>query len=130
MACHEIAALRLGLARILGRDNEDERRHDVAELGDAAHREGPLQSLSTAEDFQRLRSFFDSALSDLEKRVAETAPDDAQRPYLLSLILLTKKVELDLENQIDSLMRFYRNLDDIHDFMHDMYPGDSDASES
>ena len=39
-----------------------------------------------------------------------------------SLVVLTKKVELDLANQVESLTRFYRDLDEMHDFVHEIYP--------
>ena len=38
MACHELAALRLGMMQILGRDNEAEKIHDLNELGDAGEK--------------------------------------------------------------------------------------------
>ena len=50
--------------------------------------------------------------------------DDPKLPYYRSLIVLTKKVELDLINQIDSLTRFYSNLDEMHDFVHEIYPAE------
>ncbi len=37
-------------------------------------------------------------------------------------MVLTKKVELDLGNQVDALSRFYRDLDEMHDFVHELYP--------
>jgi hypothetical protein len=41
MACHEIAALRLGLMRVLGRTDEAERQHELAELKGGAEEPGP-----------------------------------------------------------------------------------------
>ncbi len=43
MACHEIAGLRLGLMRIVGIDDEAERQHELAELGDGATKPGPIK---------------------------------------------------------------------------------------
>ena len=123
MACHEIAALRLGLMRVLGRTDESERQHELAELGAGAEKPGPVRALCNASDLQSLKRFFDAALSDLNAKVAATATDDPQLGYYRSLVVLTKKVELDLANQIDSLARFYRDLDEMHDFVHEIYPG-------
>ena len=122
MACHEIAALRLGLMRVLGRNDESERAHELAELGNGAQEPGPIRALCAASDLSGLRASFESALSDLNAKVAGTPPDDPQLGYYRSLVVLTKKVELDLANQIDSLTRFYRDLDEMHDFVHEIYP--------
>jgi hypothetical protein len=124
MACHEIAALRLGLMKILGRNENGEREHELSELGEAAKQPGPVASLCDASDLERLKAFYESAVSSLEERVSATAANDPDLPYLRSLIILTKKVELDLINQIDSLTRFYKDLDQMHDFVHEIYPVD------
>jgi hypothetical protein len=60
----------------------------------------------------------------LEEKVSATKTDDPKLPYLRTLMVMTKKVEFDLANQIDSLTRFYRDLDQIHDFIHEIYPVD------
>jgi len=122
MACHEIAALRLGLMQILGIDDKSERQHELEELGNAAKVAGPVKSLSLAKDFASLKQFYEAALSALEQKVSSTKAKDPKLPYYRSLIVLTKKVELDLRNQIDALNRFYRDLDEIHDFVHEIYP--------
>jgi hypothetical protein len=122
MACHEIASLRLGLMRILGLDDEAERQHELAELGDGANRPGPIQSLCGAQDLASMRRFFEAALADLEQRIAETPPTDPDLPYLRSLLILNKKVELDLQNHVQALKSFYRNLDEMHDLVHEIYP--------
>jgi hypothetical protein len=122
MACHEIAALRLGLMRVLGRHDEAERQHELAELGAGAEAPGPIRSLCGATDLASLKAFFEAALSDLGSKVAGTRSDDPRLPYYRSLIVLTRKVELDLGNQIDALTRLYRDLDEMHDLVHEMYP--------
>jgi hypothetical protein len=122
MACHEIAALRLGLMRILGLDDEAERQHELAELGDAAARPGPIQSLCEVRDFANMHRLFAASLAELEHKVAMTAVEDPKLPYLRSLVILSKKTELDLQNQADSLTRFYRELEEMHDFVHEIYP--------
>ena len=122
MACHELAALRLGLMRVLGKNDEAERQHELAEIGEGAKKPGPIRSLSEAEDLASLKRFFEAALVDLDKRVSSAGPDHPALPYLRSLMVLTKKVELDLRNQTDSLDRLYRDLEEMHDFVHEIYP--------
>ncbi len=76
MACHEVAALRLGLMRVLGIEDEAERQHELAELGSAAKTAGPIRSLSEAQDLASLKRFFESSLSALETKVAGAKNDD------------------------------------------------------
>src|SRR4051812_7197214 len=110
MACHEIASLRLGLMRVLGLDDEAERQHELAELGDGASEPGPIRSLCEAQDLAGLKRFFEAALADLEQKIAGKTAQDPDLPYLRSLLILNKKVELDLQNYVQSLTTFYRNL--------------------
>ena len=124
MACHEIAALRLGLMRVLGRHDEAERQHELAELGTSGATPGPIASLCEATDLGRLKRFYESALVELDRKVAGTPSGDPKLPYLRTLIVLTKKTELDLTTHIDGLTRFYRELDEMHDLVHEMYPAD------
>ncbi len=126
MACHEVAALRLGLMNLLGISDEAERQHEVAELGGAAEKPGPIRSLAQARDLAQLRRFYDAALSELGERVAATPAGDPKLAYLRSLLILTKKVELDLANQQEMLTRLYRDLDELHDFVHEIYPAQDD----
>jgi hypothetical protein len=124
MACHEIAALRLGLMRLLGLKDEAVRQHELAELGDGASQPGPIRAMCDAGDLESLRRFYEAAVSMLEERVAATRPDNGKLPYLRSLIILTKKVELDLANQIENLTRLFTDLEQMHDFVHEIYPAD------
>ncbi len=124
MACHEVGALRLGLMNILGIKNEAERQHELSELGNALQQPGPLCSLAEAKDLQGVKQFFESSLSLLEEKISKTTATDPQLPYLRSLLILTKKVELDLRNQTEGLLRFYKDLDEMHDFVHEIYPAD------
>jgi hypothetical protein len=123
MSCHEIAALRLGLMRILGRPDEAERQHELAELGAAAEEPGPLRSLCNGTDLEGLVRGFAAAAADLEQKAASTDAADPNLPYLRTLVVLTRKVELDLARQIESLAGFYRDLEVIHDLVHETYPG-------
>lgn len=122
MACHEIAALRLGLMQILGIQDEAERQHELAELNQGEPPSDALRVLSESRDFGSLKRFFETALVQLEERVARMPAKDPNMPYLRTLIVLTKKVELDLRNQLESMTRFYRDLDEMHDFVHEMFP--------
>jgi hypothetical protein len=124
MACHEIAALRLGLMRILGLDDEAERQHELAELGAAADEAGPVRSLCTAGDLASLKRFYDAATAALEEKSAAASADDPDLPYLRTLVVLTKKVELDLQHQIDALADLYRDLEQMHDLVHEIYPAE------
>jgi hypothetical protein len=63
-------------------------------------------------------------LSELSERIARTPPSDPKVPYLRSLAILTRKVELDLRAQIDSLQRFWREVGEMHDYVHELYPVD------
>lgn len=122
MACHELAGLRLGLMRILGINDEAEKQHELAELGDASREAGPIRSLTQAESLEDLRRFFETALVSLEQKVSATPGDDSKLPYLRTLLVLTRKVEKELGNHIEMLTRFYRDLDEMHDFVHEIYP--------
>jgi hypothetical protein len=122
MACHEIAALRLGLMAVLGHDDPAERAHELAELGDGAAQPGPLRAMCEAKDLASLRQLYEASIATLEQRVATTAGDDAKLPYLRTLVVLTRKVELDLAHQIDGLLHLYRDLEVMHDFVHEIYP--------
>jgi hypothetical protein len=125
MACHEVAALRLGLMNLLGIKDEAERQHELAELGAAAEAPGPIRSLAQARDVAELRRLYEMALVGLHDKVARTAAvndGDPQLPYLRSLLILTKKVELELAGHAEVLGRFYRDLEELHDFVHEIYP--------
>ena len=122
MACHEVAALRLGLMNVLGIVDEAERQHELAELGVAAEAPGPVRSLAQARDFSQLASFYDGALAELAEKVARMSAADPKLPYYRSLLILTKKVELELAGQRASLERMYRDLEELHDYVHEIFP--------
>jgi hypothetical protein len=122
MACEEIAALRLGLMKMIGIDDEAERRHELAELGKHFDEPGPIRAMCDAPNFEALKRSYDSALALLEEKVSAATPADANLPYLRTLLVVTKKLEFDLSNHVDSMKRFYRDLDQLHDFIHEIYP--------
>jgi hypothetical protein len=122
MACHEIAALRLGMMKLLGIDDEAERAHELAELGAAATQPGPLSSLTQASDFDALVRLFATSLVELNEKVARAPATDPKLGYYRSLLVLTKKVELELRAQVDALTRLNRELEEMHDFVHEIFP--------
>jgi hypothetical protein len=122
MACHEIAALRLGLMNVLGRRDEAERAHELAELGDAATTPGPLASLAAARDLEAVTKLYTTALGALHEKVARTPSTDEKLPYYRSLVVLTKKVELELRAHVEGLGRLNRELEEMHDLVHEMFP--------
>jgi len=94
----------------------------LAGLGGAADVPGPVRTLTEASDLASVRRAYDAALAGLEERVAAVAADDPELPYLRTLLVLTRKVELDLRHQVDALAHLYRDLDAMHDFVHELYP--------
>jgi hypothetical protein len=124
MACHEIAALRLGLMNILGTNDAAERAHELAELGTAATEPGPLSAMITAANLASLTRLFETSLADLQAKVAKTSAGDPKLSYYRSLVILTKKAELDLRAHADGLARLSRELEEMHDFVHEIYPAE------
>jgi hypothetical protein len=117
-----MAALRLGMMNVLGIDDDAERQHELAELGGAAEQPGPIRSLAQARNLGQLKQMFEASLAQLADKVAHTAADDPKLPYYRSLMILTKKVELDLRNQVDALTRLWRDLEEMHDYTHEIFP--------
>jgi hypothetical protein len=124
MACHEIAGLRLGLMKIVGINDEAERQHELAELGDGANKPGPIQSLTQANTLEDLKKSFDASLSELEQRVSGVDKNDPKLPYLRTLVVLTNKVSQDLTNEVEGLKKLYNDLEEIHDLVHEIYPAE------
>lgn len=122
MACHELAALRLGLMQLAGIDDPAEKEHELAELGAAATEPGPLQSLAEASDLEKLLSYYQASLVELQERVSKTASDDPNLSYYQALVLVTKKVEQELQRHIANLKQLYEDLDEIHHLIHEVYP--------
>ena len=122
MACHELAALRLGLMKLIGIDDEAEKEHELAELGDGANQPGPIKEMLQAGSIQSLCKQYENALAALEEKIAKMPASDVNLPYYRSLMILTKKVELDLRSQRESLTRLYGDLEEMHDFVHEIYP--------
>jgi len=124
VACNEIAALRVGLMNVTGQRDEAELQHELAELGNAAETPGPLRDLTQAGSLADLRTHFEAAVTELAERVAAMAPEDPRLGYYRTLIVTTKKVELDLRRQVELLAAFSLDLEEMHDFIHEIYPAD------
>lgn len=123
MACHEIAALRLGMMNILGIKDESVIEHEKNEIGhETLAKPGPIASLTEANNFRDLIRFFEASLTDLEQKIASTPKGDPQLGYYTSLLILTKKVELDLKNSSQSFQALYSDLEEMHDFVHEIFP--------
>jgi hypothetical protein len=122
MACHEIAALRLGLMQLLGIRDEAERQHELAELGPAIDAPGPLKALAAGSDLESTARLFADAVTSLSERVAKAKADDPKLGYYRALLVLTRKVELDLRGHVDGLTRFHHELEEMHDFVHEIFP--------
>jgi hypothetical protein len=108
---------------VLGTDDEAERAHELAELGDAACRPGPLASLAEASTLTTLVELYAASLTDLGDRLARASADDPKLGYLRTLVVLTKKVELELRAHIEALARMNRELEEMHDLVHELFPG-------
>jgi hypothetical protein len=124
MSCHEIAALRLGLMNVLGHRDAAERAHELAELGDAAKTPGPLAALVEARDLEAVVRLYASSLGALLDKVAKTPKSDPKLGYYRSLAVLTTKVEYELRAHIDGLARLNRELEQMHDFVHELFPAE------
>ena len=108
---------------VLGSGDDAERAHELDELGDAACRPGPIASLAQAGNLATLVELYGATLADLGERVARAKPDDPKLGYLRTLVVLTKKVELELRAQIEALGRMNRELEEMHDLVHELFPG-------
>ncbi len=124
MACHEIAALRLGMMRVLGINDASLLEHELAELGEVVEQPGPLRMLSQASDLGSLRHAFELCRTELEDRLSQMAKDHPERSYTQTLAVLNKKIEADLANLAQYCDRFFEDLEQVHDHMHVIYPAE------
>lgn len=122
MACGELAALRLGLASIMGHENEAQKAHDEAEIKIEGEVPATLRALSESKDLSGLMNRYEEALSELGEKVAKLNGDDPKIAYYRTLLVTTKKVEMELERHQKSLMGLYEDLDEVHDYIHEVYP--------
>ena len=127
MACHEIAALRVALHRLLGTRPAAELTHEVAELGTVCDTDGPLRRLTEARDLASLRRALEAAATDHETHFAEMAGDDPKLGYHRALVVTVRGVLRDVERMAAQMERFYLDIEDTHDLLHEVFPGSDDA---
>ena len=122
MACHEIAGLRLGLMNVLGIKDENEKKHELAELGKAATSPGPISPMLKAQTLRDLKKLYSESLIHLAEKVAKTKETDPKIGYYRALLVTTKKVELELNRLVNDMNQFYKELDEVHDYIHEVFP--------
>lgn len=126
MACHEIAALRISLHTLLGTRPAAELTHEIAEVGPLLEVDGPLRRLSEARDFAAIRRALEASASELEARVTAMSTDDPLLGYHRALVVTVRGVLRDVERTAAQLERFYLDIEDTHDLLHEVFPGSDD----
>lgn len=123
MACHEIAALRVSLHHLLGTRPAAELTHELAELGSVGEDDGPLRRLTEARDLATLRRALEAAASDHEARLSAMAADDPRLGYHRALVVVVRGMLRDVERIAAMVERFYLDIEDTHDLLHEVFPG-------
>ena len=123
MACHEIASLRIALHKLLGSRPDHELTHEIAEVGPLLEVDGPLRRLSEARDFSGMRKALEASASTLEARVATMKATDPSLGYHRALVVTVRSVLRDVERMSAQLERFYLDIEDTHDLLHEVFPG-------
>ena len=127
MACHEIAALRISLHGLLGGRPEHEKAHEILELGGVIATPGPLQALAEATDLHAQRRALAASASALEAKLSQMASDDPQLGYTRALVVVVRGVLRDLDRLHAQIERFYLDIEDTHDLLHEVFPGSDDV---
>lgn len=127
MACHEIAALRIALHNLLGTRPAAELTHEVAELGTVCEVDGPLRRLTEARDLATLRRALEAAVNEHEAQLAAMATDDPKLGYHRALVVTVRGALRDVERMSTMMERFYLDIEDTHDLLHEVFPGSDDA---
>jgi hypothetical protein len=122
MACYEVASLRLALHNLLGDRPKHERTHEELELGSKLEESGPLKLLAEAQSLSDLRAALDAASLELEQRVADMDNNTPQLGYWRSLVVTVKRTQGDLARISADMERYYLDLDEIHDVLHEIFP--------
>lgn len=123
MACHEVAALRLGLMKVIGIEDEATKQHETNEIGfESLSKLGPIRSMTEASSLHDLKKYYETALTDLEQKLVTIPDNDPKLGYYRALLVMTKTVELELKNIVTLCEGFFHDLDEIHDFVHEIYP--------
>lgn len=122
MACYEVASLRLALFNLLGDRPAHERTHEVEELGSKLSEDGPLKALAEASSLAQIRAALDASALELEQRVADMSMDAPQLGYWRALVVAVKRTQRDLSRTASELEQYYRDLDELHDTLHEIFP--------
>ncbi|MGC6510864.1 MAG: DUF3209 family protein [Myxococcota bacterium] len=122
MACYEVASLRLALFNLLGDRPTHERTHEVEELGSKLTEAGPLKMLAEANNLSNLRKALDASALELEQKVADMSNQAPQLGYYRALVVTVKRTQRDLARMSADLERYYTDLDEIHDVLHEIFP--------
>ncbi|MCK6521385.1 DUF3209 family protein [Myxococcota bacterium] len=127
MACHEIAALRIALHNLLGTRPAVELTHEVAELGALCELDGPLRRLTQARDLGTLRRALEAAVGEHEAQLGAMSPDDPTLGYHRALVVTVRCALRDVERMSMMIERFYLDIEDTHDLLHEVFPGVDDV---
>ena len=122
MACHEVAALRLCLHTLLGDRPQHERDHENAELESVLGKAGPLDALAEARSLADAREALRACGLDLEQRVAALDPATPDLGYQRALVVQVRNALRSVERASEDLARFYQDLDEAHDLLHEVFP--------
>ncbi|MFT5587563.1 MAG: hypothetical protein ACI9VR_005173 [Cognaticolwellia sp.] len=122
MACYEVAALRLSMHTLLGDRPATERTHEEEELGVHLEQPGALKSLSQAKNMAEIVRALDAASVDLEQRVADMPADAPSLGYYRALVVTVKRTQADFARISTQLERYYHDLDEVHDVLHEVFP--------
>ena len=125
MSCPEIAALRLSIHALLGDRPDHERAHELADLAAAGVEGGPMKALAEARDLASAQRALDAAALDLETRIAGLADDDPAQGYHRALLVQVRAAQRGLERIRNHLGAFYRDLDETHMHIHELFPGEA-----
>lgn len=122
MACHEISGLRLGFMNVLEIEDEAEKKHELDELGESIETCPEIRNLVHANTLPKLLKYYQDSLSLLEQKFSKLEESDPKRAYYQSLLILNKKVELELERSLEGLNSIYNELEEMHDYVHEVFP--------
>jgi hypothetical protein len=122
MTCHELEALKLGLMAVLGTEDAQARKHAEDEL--EGHMEGPIEALATAESLDAIQRHLDAALVDLEREIANTAPDDPEYDYMRGRLVAVRDAERALARLTTQGEDLLAGLGEAHDLLHEAFPVD------
>ncbi|MDP2311947.1 MAG: DUF3209 family protein [Pseudomonadota bacterium] len=132
MACHEIAALRIALHTQLGSRPDHEKAHEIEELGAHIHK-GALGAIANARDLATTKRALEVSASELEAKVAAMDAAAPSLGYHRALVVTVRSTQRALDRIIADIERFYLDIEDTHDLLHEVYPGsdaDADAADA